>query len=379
MKIHPTRVPLLTFLMMGLLSTMTGATPERAETIYKQLCFNCHGVHFDGGIGPSLKDSYWRHGDSPEDILKAINKGIPGTEMIGYEAVFPEEDRLALRDLILAQHEGLRGVVRYVYPRAPFQGKRLSPELFDKIKPLSETRLPENVYYFERKGDGILRGKSKLYIKEAGQYHFSIRNIGRTSIFINGKEVHYSDEKTPKDTHINKTFDLQPGIHHLEVLHEEKTTHSYRFSGFLLHKGGKRWPLHGRSLEGNVPKVITAGTEAKVIRKWIAGLPPRTLLCLLPNKVLVAYNPVEGKILAAWHSASINQTPSLTDRSQKPSEIRGEPVPDAARDILQTDSLRLLYYEMQMDTVHLVSLSKGKEKTVMISPKGQQSFKVTIR
>jgi hypothetical protein len=379
MKITPSRVSCLTILTLGFLSTANGATPERAETIYKQLCFNCHGIHFDGGIGPSLKDSYWRHGDSPEAILKAINKGIPGTEMIGYEAVFPEEDRLALRDLILAQHEGLRGVVRHVYPRAPFKGKRLSPDLFDNVKPLSETRLPENVYYFKRQGDGILRGKSKLYIKEAGQYHFSIRNIGRTSIFLNGKEVHYSDEKTPKDTHVNKTFNLQPGIHDLEVLHEEKTTHSYRFSGFLLHKGGKRWPLHGRSLEGNVPKVITAGTEAKVIRKWISGLPPRTLLCLLPNKVLVAYNPAEGKILAAWHSASINQTPSLTDRSQKPSEIRGEPVPDVARNILETDSLRFLHYEMHKDTVHLVSLAGGDERTVMISPEGPTSFKVTVR
>ena len=366
-------------LAIGFLTNLSGAGPERAEEIYKQLCFNCHGLHFDGGIGPSLKDSYWRYGDSPDAILKAINKGIPGTEMIAYEAVFTEEERLALRDLILAQHEGLRSVVRYVYPRAPFQGKRLTPELFDAVKPLSETRLPENIYYFKRKEDGILRGKSKLYIKEAGQYQFSIRNIGRTSIYLDGKEVHYSDEKSPKDTHFNLKFDLQPGVYGLEILHEEKISHSYRFSGFLLKTGGKRWPLHGRSLEGNIPKVVVAGPEAKVVRKWISGLPPRTLLCLLPNKVLVAYNPVDGQILAAWHSATVNQTPSLADRSQKPSEIRGEPIPDVSKPLFQNPPQRFLRYEMRQDQVHIVSLADGQEKTVLIAPDGSNSFKITLQ
>ena len=104
---------------------------ERGQTLYNQICFNCHGLHFDGGIGPSLKDNYWRHGDSPEAILEVINKGIPAAEMIAFETVFPESDLLALRDLIVAQQEGLRGVVRAVYPRAPFKGKRLTRALFD--------------------------------------------------------------------------------------------------------------------------------------------------------------------------------------------------------------------------------------------------------
>ncbi len=379
MILHKDLPNYLLFMSVGFLTNLSGATQERAEVIYKQLCFNCHGLQYDGGIGPSLKDSYWRHGDSPEDILKAINKGIPGTEMIGYQAVFPEEDRLALRDLILAQHEGLRNVVRYVYPRSPFKGKRLTPELFDAVTPLSETRLPENVYYFKRNEEGILRGKSKLYIKDAGQYQFLIRNIGRTSIYLDGKEVHYSDTKAPKDSHINLKFDLQPGVYGLEILHEEKTTHSYRFSGFLQHLGGKRWPLNGRSLEGNIPKVVVAGPEAKVLRKWISGLPPRTLLCLLPNKVLVAYNPVDGQVLAAWHSASVNQTPSLADRSAKPSEIRGEPIPDVANNIFPKPPQRFLRYEMRQDKVHIVSLQNGKEQTVMIAPDGSKSFKVTVR
>ena len=352
---------------------------ERGQTLYNQICFNCHGLHFDGGIGPSLKDNYWRHGDSPEAILEVINKGIPAAEMIAFETVFPESDLLALRDLIVAQHEGLRGVVRAVYPRAPFKGKRLTRALFDSVKPLSKTRLPENVYYFDRNGDGILRGTSKLHIKEAGEYQFTIRPIGRTSIFLDGKEVHYSDEKSKKNTHVNRKFELKPGIYDLEILHEEKTTHSYRFHGVLQRVGGKRFVLNGRSLQGNIPKIIKATLEAKVVRKWIDGLPPRTLLCLLPNQTLVAYNPVDGSVLKAWHSAAINQTPSLVDRSAKPSEIKGVPIPDVGSKLFEAETLRFLRYEIHLDTVHLVSLVDGEEKTVTIASEGTQSFKLSVQ
>ncbi|MDA7915966.1 cytochrome c [Verrucomicrobia bacterium] len=371
--------PLIAGLLIASGNNAAQAELSRARTLYNQVCFNCHGLHMDGGIGPSLKDDYWRHGDSPEAILKIINKGIPSAEMIAFETVFPESDRLALRDLIVAQHEGLRGVERAVYPRAPFKGKRLTPALFDSVKPLSKTRLPENLYYFDRNGDGILRGTSKLYIKEAGQYQFAIRLLGRTSIFLDGKEVHYSDDKTDKNTHVNLKFDLSSGTHDLEILHEEKTAHSYRFHGVLQHVGGKRFALTGRSLEGSVPKIIKAAPEAKVVRKWIDGLPPRTLLCLLPNQVIVAYNPVNAEVIKAWHSAEINQTPSLLDRSTKPSEIKGTPISDIGPGILKPESLRFLRYEMQGDTVHLVSLIDGNEKTILIAPKGAQSFTLSIQ
>jgi mono/diheme cytochrome c family protein len=73
---------------------------ERGRLIYSQICFNCQGPKLDGGQGPSLKGQYWQHGSSPEAILNVINKGVPGSPMIPYEAVFPESDRIALRDFI---------------------------------------------------------------------------------------------------------------------------------------------------------------------------------------------------------------------------------------------------------------------------------------
>ena len=365
--------------IVGMTSIASAADIERGRTIYSQICFNCHGPHLEGGQGPSLKDQYWQHGSSPEAILHVINKGVPGSPMIPYEAVFPESDRLSLRDFILSHQEGLREVVRSVYPREFFKGKRFTPELFAGVESESQTPLPENWYYMDRNADGVMRGKSKVYLREAGDYQFAVNPIGRTSIFLNGDEVFYFDEATDKKTHFSKKIRLEPGAHDLEIFHEEKTTHSYRFNG-SLRGNGKVFALNGRSLEGNIPVVIKARPgQALVVRKWIDGLPPRALLCLLPNAVIVAYDSETGQVLKAWHSAEINQTPSLPDRSAKPSEIKGEEIADAAASLFDAASPRLLRYETEGESVRLVSQTADGEKTVLIAPEGAQSFTVGVK
>jgi hypothetical protein len=352
------------------------ADESRGKTIYMQVCFNCHGPHLDGGIGPALNDGYWRHGSSPEAILAVIDKGVPETEMAPFEAVYPQADREALRDFILAQQEGMREVRRSVYPRAPFKGKRLTPALFDAAGPVPVDALPENVYYLGRNVDGVMRGRSKLYIRQPGEYQFAIRPIGRTAILLDGEEVHYSDDKAPKNTYVNKKLHLAAGVYDLEILHEEKTSHSYRFHGTLRRSEGGVIELTGRSLEGNVPKVVKATPEAQVIRKWIAGLPPRSLLCLLPNQVLVAYNPETNQILSAWHSAEVNQTPSLLDRSAKPSELVGTPIADPLPELGLAETVRFLYYEVAGEAARIVSIIDGQRQSLTIAPKGPQSFTV---
>ena len=359
---------------------VSGADLERGKTLYSQLCFNCHGPTLDGGQGPSLRDQYWRYGSSPAAILEVINKGVPGSAMIAYEEVFPEADRLALRDFILSEQEGMRETVRSVYPVEYFKGKRFAPKDFASVESLSQTPLPENHYYFERNGVGVMRGSSKLYIKTAGEYRFSIGPIGRTSIFLNREEVHYSDATTDKKTHLNKAITLQPGVHDLEIFHEEKKSHSYRFRAVLQQVAGKNFTLTGRSLEGNIPKFIKARPgEALVVRKWIKDLPPRTLMCLLPNQVIVALNPVDGQIIKAWHSAEINQTPSLPDRSAKPSEVTGIPIDQFKSSPIASDSLRFLRYQIKRESALISFETQDGEKTVTISPEGSQSFAISIQ
>ncbi|MGJ8724880.1 MAG: c-type cytochrome [Roseibacillus sp.] len=358
-----------------LLSTsLTQADPARGEVIYNQLCFTCHGPHLEGGIGPSLTDAYWHHGSSPEAILDVINHGVEGSEMIGYKDVFPEADRLSLRDFLLSKQEGVREMVRSIYPPKFFAGKRLAPELFTTVESTSQTHLPENWIYMKRNAIGVIRVTAKVHIRKAGSYHFSIRRLGRTAVYFEGKEVHYSDAK---DQELNQTLDLDPGVYSFEILHNEPKSHSYRFHATLNGPGGISFPLTGRSLQGNIPKVIAAGPEAKIVRKWIRELPPRALLCLLPNKVIVAYNPVDGSVLNAWHSAEINQTPSLPDRSQKPSEINGTEIPASARPLFKSPNTQFIAYESKGKSALIHSLVDGKPMTVTIAPDGESAFTIS--
>ena len=133
------KLSLLPFLLV--LSKPVFSEIERGEFIYKQLCFNCHGVNLDGGIGPSLTDSYWKNGDSYEAIYRSIAKGIPGTEMIAYELVYPEKDLHSLTAFIVGKQEGNRETLRSTYPRDYFRGK---DSTLNFLIPLN--RLPKRNY-----------------------------------------------------------------------------------------------------------------------------------------------------------------------------------------------------------------------------------------
>ena len=354
------------------------ATIERGQEIYNQICFNCHGPDLDGGIGPNLVDSYWKNGDSHDAIYRSIAKGVSGTEMIAYELVYSEKDLQSLTEFIIYKQEGNRETLRSTYARDYFEGKRLHPDLFDSIESTSQTRLPENFYYVDRMFDGILRGQSKLYISSPGKYRFTTGGRGRTSIWVNRDEVLYSNDKKDKSTRINKDFELSAGIHDLEIIHEEPTSHSMRFYARLQKLNGEHWMLTGKSLEGSVPKVVRSGQKAKVIRKWIDDLPPRTLLLLLPNQVLLAYDSASGKIIKGWESAFINQTPSLDSRSQKKSEVKGKELTGIAKTILEGDRFNLLHYETSGDSVTIATLVDGEQKKFSISPEGKNSYKLSF-
>jgi hypothetical protein len=366
----------LTIFNIGL--SFAFATIERGQEIYNQICFNCHGPNLDGGIGPNLVDSYWKNGDSHDAIYRSIAKGVSGTEMIAYELVYSEKDLQSLTEFIIYKQEGNRETLRSTYARDYFEGKRLDPDLFDSIESTSQTRLPENFYYVDRMFDGILRGQSKLYISSPGKYRFTTGGRGRTSIWVNRDEVLYSNDKKDKSTRINKDFELSAGIHDLEIIHEEPTSHSMRFHARLQKLNGKHWILTGKSLEGSVPKVVRSGQKAKVIRKWIDDLPPRTLLLLLPNQVLLAYDSASGKIIKGWESAFINQTPSLDSRSQKKSEVKGKELTGIAKTILEGDRFNLLHYETSGDSVIIATLVDGQQKKFSISPEGKNSYKLSF-
>jgi cytochrome c551/c552 len=368
------------FISLSITPLLSASNLQRGQEIYSQICVTCHGPNLDGGIGPSLVDAYWKHGDTSEAIMRSITKGITGTEMIAYEYVYSEEDRKAVTDFILDKQEGNRQTLRSLYSRDYFKGKRLTPELFDSVESDSQGILPENFLYTKRMFDGVLRGQSKLFIKQPGNYRFNVGGSGgRTSIWVNGEEMHYTNDKEDKSNFFSKDFHLDAGVHDLEILQEEPTSFSMRFNARLQKIGGPNWMLTGKSLEGNTPKIIRPGPQAKVIRKWIDGLPPRTLLLLLPNQVMVAYDSASGQILKAWKSALVNQTPSLDNRSQNQSVAKGQEIPGAGSTVMKGKEFNLLHYETQGDSVLISSLVDGVSQNFTVSPQGPDSFTVTLQ
>lgn len=78
---------------------------KRGSALYKELCAACHGVRGDGKIEhpgvllqqPSdFTDETQATFFSEQARLHIIRKGVPGTAMMGWADVLPEEDILAL-------------------------------------------------------------------------------------------------------------------------------------------------------------------------------------------------------------------------------------------------------------------------------------------
>lgn len=56
---------------------------NKGKDLFIQQCARCHGVHAEGGNGPSLKRAVLRNAPTDEALINLIQFGIPGTEMPG--------------------------------------------------------------------------------------------------------------------------------------------------------------------------------------------------------------------------------------------------------------------------------------------------------
>lgn len=76
------------------------------QAIYNERCIGCHGPagRGDGAIARTLggtppgdlADGHWKYGDRPEDVVRVIRDGVPGTTMTAWKAVFDEPQARAL-------------------------------------------------------------------------------------------------------------------------------------------------------------------------------------------------------------------------------------------------------------------------------------------
>jgi cytochrome c oxidase cbb3-type subunit 3 len=81
---------------------------EQGEKIYLANCASCHGPTLGGGIGPSLVDSTWIHGGSPEAIVKTITEGVPAKGMLTWGPILgPEKIGRVASSVISRNHAAL--------------------------------------------------------------------------------------------------------------------------------------------------------------------------------------------------------------------------------------------------------------------------------
>jgi len=63
---------------------VTAEAVAAGEQVYRANCVACHGANLQGGIGPSLLDDEWIHGDAPEDIIRTITEGVQEKGMLAW-------------------------------------------------------------------------------------------------------------------------------------------------------------------------------------------------------------------------------------------------------------------------------------------------------
>lgn len=69
-------------------------TPEAVaagKVVYETQCFTCHGMNLEGGIGAALNDEAWIHGDTPDDVIRTINEGVPAKGMPAWGQILGRE------------------------------------------------------------------------------------------------------------------------------------------------------------------------------------------------------------------------------------------------------------------------------------------------
>ncbi len=54
---------------------------EEGKQIFQTNCVACHGATMEGGIGPSLVDDEWIHGNSKEEITAVVTEGVAAKGM----------------------------------------------------------------------------------------------------------------------------------------------------------------------------------------------------------------------------------------------------------------------------------------------------------
>ncbi len=75
----------------------------KVDELYQTNCAACHGAKMEGGLGSSLIDDEWLHGDSDDAIAKSIREGFPELGMVPWAETLDDQQIRSLVILIREQ------------------------------------------------------------------------------------------------------------------------------------------------------------------------------------------------------------------------------------------------------------------------------------
>ena len=83
-----------------------GGALADGKQIFDTQCFSCHGKLGEGGIGPNLTDDHWIHGNTMQEVLRTIFKGVPAKGMIAWEKTLKPEQIEHVASYVLVKLQG---------------------------------------------------------------------------------------------------------------------------------------------------------------------------------------------------------------------------------------------------------------------------------
>ena len=107
---------------------------QQGKALYiKMNCAGCHGYGAGGGMGPNLKDGYWRYGGTPVAVFKSIHDGRP-QGMPAWSPALPAQEIWK----IVAYIQSLGGT----YPADEFQASIQGDLAGENVAPESKATVP---------------------------------------------------------------------------------------------------------------------------------------------------------------------------------------------------------------------------------------------
>lgn len=326
-------------------------TVKQGETIYKQMCFACHGMNLEGAAGPSLIDATWVHGANPADWFRIITKGVSEKGMMAYEAVYDETTRKNLTAYILSKQEGLRNFRYEIYP--PVKGEATALPTFGSGEPVKSGQISDALVDLSpaEMQEFSIVFKGNFLVPKNGKYTFFHQTRdGRFRLKLNDivSEIEGGNRKR-----IRTEIELEAGDYEMEVAYQ-RTEGTPRMLLFDVRApSGITFPLSRDSHQ-----ILTTSTyvyqvtdQARIVRSVLEGIPHESLAVGLTGGLSFTVGR-DGSIHSIWDGPFLDTGPNVSERGKR-AAVTGTPwfiTPQGIRLLIDGEPVRLRLKEYRLES-----------------------------